>query len=183
MATRRKSTAIAAATRKARSKPAASACWYAACHVAAATGKVARAAAAAWARALSATTVQATVPSTARPMEPPTLAAGVEQAGGHPGVRLGDAGQGDQRQRDDQQADPGPGYRDRADQSARVRAVLGHPGQPVQAPALAAPPASSSGRADPRHERGGGGGGGRKHHGGQLQDVYDGRSEIARLSG
>jgi DNA-binding CsgD family transcriptional regulator len=30
------------------------------------------------------------------------LPAGVEQAGGHPGVRLADAGQGDQRQRDEQ---------------------------------------------------------------------------------
>jgi hypothetical protein len=72
------SSEIAAATRNARSKPAASACSrIAACTRAVAAGEAAardavRAAATVWARALSATTVQARVPITARPRAPPT---------------------------------------------------------------------------------------------------------------
>jgi hypothetical protein len=56
------------------------------------------------------------------------LAAEVEQAGGHPGVCHGDAAHGRQLQRDDEQAEPGPGEQARAEQAARVRTVLGHPG-------------------------------------------------------
>ena len=48
------------------------------------------------------------------------LPAGVEQAGRRPGVRIGDAGQGDQWQRDEQQAQPGPGDQGRAEQPAQV---------------------------------------------------------------
>jgi hypothetical protein len=67
-ATTSMSTQIAAATRKARSKPAVSACWWAAADLDG-PGGAARAAAAG--RARLASTVQATVPSTARPMEAP----------------------------------------------------------------------------------------------------------------
>jgi uncharacterized protein with PQ loop repeat len=55
------------------------------------------------------------------------LTAGVEQAGGYPGVVLGDPGQGDQRQRDEQQAESKPEDQARAEQPAGVAAVLGQP--------------------------------------------------------
>ena len=62
------------------------------------------------------------------------LTPGVEQAGRRPGVRLVDASHGDQRQRDEQQAESGPDHQARTEQSARVAAVLAHQGQPVHAP-------------------------------------------------
>src|SRR6185312_12755448 len=61
------------------------------------------------------------------------LLAGVEQAGGHPGVGFGDAVQRDQGQRDEQQGGAGADDYGRAEHRAGVGVVLADPGQPVQA--------------------------------------------------
>src|SRR5229473_872794 len=61
------------------------------------------------------------------------LLAGVEQAGGHPGVGFGDAVQRDQGQRDEQQGGAGADDQGRAEHRAGVGVVLADPGQPVQA--------------------------------------------------
>jgi hypothetical protein len=96
-------TRIPAGTSNAREKPAASACRQIAAARLPAAGcpggpaRAAMAAAAAWLRMLSATAVQATVPSTASPIEPPAgwPAGGCWLARGQrPGPALPDAGSG-----------------------------------------------------------------------------------------
>src|SRR5580693_6212586 len=72
----------------------------------------------------------------------------------------------------EQQAEPGPGHQHRAEQPARVSAVLGDPGQPVRAPGARGPAGQQQrAGADARHERGGGEGGGQQH-GGERQEGH-----------
>src|SRR5215467_2265446 len=61
------------------------------------------------------------------------LLAGVAQAGGDPGLAVGDPGHGDQGDRHEQQAQAGREDQHRAQHPAGVAAVLGQPRQPVQA--------------------------------------------------
>src|SRR4029077_12502877 len=61
------------------------------------------------------------------------LLAGVEQAGGDPGVGFGDAVERDQGQRDEQQGGAGSDDQGRAEHRAGVGGVLADPGQTVQA--------------------------------------------------
>src|SRR5215813_1655843 len=86
------------------------------------------------------------------------LLAGVEQAGGHPGVGFGDAVQRDQGQRDEQQRGAGADDQGRAEHRGGVGVVLADLGQPVQA-AGGGRRAGQQQRAgaDPRHELGDGG--------------------------
>src|SRR5215472_13607721 len=60
------------------------------------------------------------------------LLAGVEQAGGHPGVGFGDAVQRDQGQGDEQQGGAGADDQGRAERRAGVAVVLADPRQPEQ---------------------------------------------------
>jgi hypothetical protein len=58
------------------------------------------------------------------------LLARVEKARGDAGVLLGHAVQGDQRQRDEQQAEPERRDQHRAEQLSWVTGVFGQPGEP-----------------------------------------------------